>query len=290
MVGRCFALSANSAWSAFWRNQPVGAAGCLAGAPEAVAKALRAAWEEFARNLPRSAAVLDIATGDGAVPRIMARRRTDLRIDAVDQAEIPPRAGPVKLTGCVDAAALPFADQMFAGVTSQFGIEYCGPTALIEAVRVLAPGGHLRFVCHHEASEAVRHNRARLAALRAMSEAGLFAAARRACAGLPADALAQARIARIMTLHASQGIVRELPGALAQVIGRPGGLAAVATIEARSVEEDLRITAMLDAALARDAAQTMTERLAALGLAVRCDTLTVQGRPFAWLIDGALPG
>jgi SAM-dependent methyltransferase len=46
-------------------------------------------------------------------------------------------------------AALPFATGFFDAATSQFGIEYADRGALVEAVRVLKPGGRGLFLLHH---------------------------------------------------------------------------------------------------------------------------------------------
>ena len=56
----------------------------------------------------------------------------------------------------LDICSLPFDDGAFDVVTSQYGIEYApADNAFAEAVRVLAGGGELGLLMHHEDSEIV---------------------------------------------------------------------------------------------------------------------------------------
>jgi SAM-dependent methyltransferase len=274
-----------AAWGAYWRA--AGAGQCLPGAPPAVSAALEAGWHAFARSLTEAAAVLDLATGAGAVPRALLAVRPDLAVTGIDSAPLPDMAGPFRRMGCTPAQALPFPDAAFAALTSQFGIEYAPEAALAEAARVLAPGGRLRFLVHHAQSRAIAHNRARLAAMEAMRAAGLFRLARMATIGAGDRALADA-LATARRAHAGQPIVDELPAALARALGTPRPLEAVAAVEAEAMGEMARISAMLDAARTPEGAHAMAGALAARGVAASVAVLAVPGEgPIAFEIATA---
>ena len=119
-------------------------------------------WFEFTDRLPRGARILDLATGNGTVARSCAERarasRKPLEIEAVDAADIglpvqdPDTEGhlpKIRFQGGIWLEDLPFGDEGFDAVTSQFGFEYADEAlALSEVARVLSPKGRLRFVIH----------------------------------------------------------------------------------------------------------------------------------------------
>lgn len=82
----------------------------------------------------------------------------DFAVTGVDLADIDPlkfvprhgdAARAIRFAGKVDCAELPFEDSAFDAVVSQYGIEYSQlERSLPEAVRMLAPGGGLRLGVH----------------------------------------------------------------------------------------------------------------------------------------------
>ena len=82
----------------------------------------------------------------------------DFSVTGVDLADIDPlkfvprygeAARTISFKGKVDCARLPFGDAAFDAVVSQYGIEYSDlERSLAEAVRVLAPGGKMRLGTH----------------------------------------------------------------------------------------------------------------------------------------------
>lgn len=119
-------------------------------------------WRAYFAVFPDGAKLLDLATGGGHVVRLAlstaAERRLGYEIHGVDLANLAPvrhalgptRQSTLRLHGNTDLASLPFADGVFDGVTSQFGIEYAvRDAATREAVRVLKPGGRGLFLMHH---------------------------------------------------------------------------------------------------------------------------------------------
>lgn len=124
-------------------------------------------WRGVAASLPSRARVLDIATGPGAVPRLLHdwRPQAEWQIDAVDLAPVQPdwwvalppaEQARLRFHGGVAAEALPFADGQFDAVLSQYGLEYANlPRAVSELLRVRAPTGQVALVLHHASSRPV---------------------------------------------------------------------------------------------------------------------------------------
>lgn len=154
--------------------------------------AIASFWHERFDALPRGARVIDIATGNGAVPRLLAARlahRTDWSCDAVDIASVAPswwgslpadRRSQLRFHSGVAAEDLSLFDSgQFNLVTSQYGIEYSAlDVSLNEALRIVAPGGCLALVVHHKQSRPVRLAEAEAEHLEWLLAAqGLFAAA-----------------------------------------------------------------------------------------------------------------
>lgn len=124
-------------WSAFWSTAELH--GSVASFPASARDAIEARWKTFFRSVDSDARVLDIGCGKGAVLSYAqeAGHPDDLLV-GVDRvaASVISGAG-FDLQGGIDAANLPFADQAFQCVVSQFGIEYaCLPGAIREAARV----------------------------------------------------------------------------------------------------------------------------------------------------------
>lgn len=277
-------MSGAEAWSLYWAQADGGA--CLPGIPPALAERISGVWQALALALPEGARVLDVASGGGAVLRVMGAARAGLALQGVDAARVGPAAAELGVVGGVPAEALPYADGAFDAVTAQFGLEYCAPSAWREAARVLKSGGEMRLLCHHGESAAVRHNRARLAAMRDMVAAGMFDLARDMAAGQPEDAVRGPAVLAARQRHRAQSIVMELPGAIGQILGRPDGAALLVQIERQARGEMARLAAMDAAALDADAVAVRCGWLAAAGMAATAEVLEGDGAPFAWVVRG----
>ncbi len=163
-------------WSQYWHYDRI--ASCFDGAGQTnYADEIADGWRRFFEALPDGARILDLCTGNGAAALIAAetaRERTGhFQIVAVDQADIDP-AGHVSRHGedyasiiflrGTEIEALPFPGAGFAAVISQYGIEYTDlERSLAEAVRMVAPGGRLRFVIHAADGVVARDSRAVIA-------------------------------------------------------------------------------------------------------------------------------
>mgnify|MGYP003626272486 CR=1 FL=1 len=151
-----------SAWSQYWE---------LDGAHEQRAVGgprYRATFEQFWRDQlePEFASrsslrVLDAACGDGAVTRHCAaiwQGHQDCALDlhatdcaeralaAIDALSLPGGPGLV----VADAKSLPYAQGAFDCVLSQCGLEYAGLSAFETAAGLVAPGGCLMALVHHD--------------------------------------------------------------------------------------------------------------------------------------------
>lgn len=150
------------AWGRLWGTGVVdtfGHSGAAAGTSPP--SPLAAHWRQALARLSANARVLDLGTGNGALPYLLLQSCKDLSVvcDAVDVVEPHPRwlmqwpqaeRDRVRLHGGVSCERLPFPGAHFDLVVSQFGIEYADlDLALPEALRVLKADGTLRFAVHH---------------------------------------------------------------------------------------------------------------------------------------------
>jgi len=159
--------SAIDKWSRYWSDGRIAA--CMADADGSYGDRLGEQWRLWFDQLPATARVLDLATGNGALIHLAlaSSNGARLRLYGVDYAAIEPwqhlpqahaDRQRIRFYGHTNIEQLPFAAGMFDAVVSQYGVEYAEPQASIEeAVRVLADGGRLRWVCHHRDSKVYRN-------------------------------------------------------------------------------------------------------------------------------------
>ena len=162
----------SSAWTLYWSNNTPQS--CIASAHAADAEAINNIWWNFASTQGENASILDLATGNGAVPTAMLGSGASYTITAVDRADIDPlkfleepgQLQNVTFMGGVDVGKLPFADRSYDALSSQFGIEYADLSAVaVEVARVLKPGGQCLFLMHHRSSAIVGPNELLIAEL-----------------------------------------------------------------------------------------------------------------------------
>ncbi|HEX5694524.1 MAG TPA: class I SAM-dependent methyltransferase, partial [Arenimonas sp.] len=167
-----------AAWSSYWTQGPMHS--CIGSFDAGYTGAIGDFWDAQAAAMAPGARVLDLATGNGALPlRFWERHGDSIAIDAVDLAALAPRwhrpgTHPrIRFHQGVAMEALPFPDASHDRVVSQFGFEYAdGGPALDECLRVLAPGGTLAFVMHHAGSVLVSVGREELANVECLLEPG----------------------------------------------------------------------------------------------------------------------
>ncbi len=159
------------AWSSYWSQGALHS--CTGSFDARYSGAIGAFWDAVVAGIPAGSRVLDLATGNGALPLRLWETlgaTSGIRIDAVDLATLaPPWYDPGEHRGIafhsgVAMESLPFADASFDRVFSQFGLEYARwPGALQECVRVARGGARLAFVMHHAGSVLVSVGREELA-------------------------------------------------------------------------------------------------------------------------------
>lgn len=152
------AVARREAWSRYW------ASGVLHSCPgygERYGGSIARFWHGVFMALPDPGRVLDVATGNGAIPRMLLeqRRTPGVTCDAVDIArvQLPWLAKVdandrtrVRLHSGLDASSLPFPAACFDLIASQYGLEYTDTDRTVpELLRVLAPGGAVAMVLHH---------------------------------------------------------------------------------------------------------------------------------------------
>lgn len=183
-------------WDAYWSSGALHS--CVGSFGGNYAGEVREFWRALATSLPVGARLLDVATGNGALPALFIEDVPDARqlhIDAVDLANVQPAwlasapaaaRGRTRFHTGVRAEALPFADAAFDVAVSQFGLEYTDiARSVAELRRVVRPGGTVALVLHASESLIVRQAREELQHLAWMlDQAPLFATGSRLCEAL----------------------------------------------------------------------------------------------------------
>ena len=181
-------VARQKAWSAYW------AAGALHSCADSFvgnySGVIAEFWKPRFKSLMPQSTVLDLATGNGALPLLLWECRQgldDVHVDAVDLAQVSPGWHQqdvhrnITFHPGVAMEQLPFADATFDLAVSQFGLEYAQwPAALHEILRVSRPHGSAAFVMHHPQSIIVQVGREELKNLEFLLRPdGLLDAARR---------------------------------------------------------------------------------------------------------------
>lgn len=167
------------AWSVYWAENRLHS--CVAADSIEDQKVLNRVWADVANNLEEGATVLDLATGNGAVPVALLAVRSSLNITAVDRAEInpldyiddQPELHKVDFKSGVDINKLSLDISDLDAVTSQFGLEYAGLTNIGEgALRLLKKDGTFTFIIHHANSELINSSALKLNEMKSLLNAG----------------------------------------------------------------------------------------------------------------------
>jgi ubiquinone/menaquinone biosynthesis C-methylase UbiE len=216
-------------WTLYWQADRLDSADAIQSPADY--ESIRRWWRELATALPTGATVLDVATGNGTVPAALLEANPGLQVTGADRAAIDPLRyleNPGLLTnvdfrGQVDICSMPFEDNTFDVVSSQFGIEYA-PLSLAstEALRVLGSGGQLQFLMHCGDSEIVQPAKSRRAEMDALlAEAGVLSRLKEYVSGeLPEAELEAAGQAHMSSgISRTQGITGQIFGGVNQVIG-----------------------------------------------------------------------
>lgn len=124
-------------------------------------------WRDAFDPLVGGSRVLDIATGNGALPKLLVESTADATItcDAVDLAPVAPswlvllpvaQRGRARFHAGTPAESLPFESARFALAISQFGLEYTDlDRSIAELLRVMQRPSRVALVVHHAGSRLV---------------------------------------------------------------------------------------------------------------------------------------
>lgn len=307
-----------AAWSSYWAAG--GLHSCIGSFAGNYAGAIGAFWRERAAALADGARVLDLATGNGALPLLFREQRGEraLRIDAVDLAQVAPRwyragehAG-LRFHSGVAMERLPFDDGSFDLVASQYGFEYAerGP-ATAELLRVAAPGATIALVMHHAGSVLVNVARDELACQRHLSAGGGLLDAAAAVIPWFAAARAGRDLSQVPDANrdraAYNAAMRALAGAAAsmrtpdllleardhvqRLLGTTGidpapALAALASFRLALAQGALRSAELIEHALTRAEADALVDaiRTDRPGHDVRCEPLAQREGVLGWAL------
>lgn len=254
--------------------------GCLPAGYVGIDRAQDAVWQALAVGLPRSARVLDLATGDGVVLRKLQRHRRDLKLTGVDfSRDLPKSPTGSTLRGGVAMEALPFKSASINAVTSQFGFEYGDMAAVAqEAARVLRPHGTVTLVTHRLDGSILKHNLVRRSGLRwVRNEMALLTRARSMLTlreiGPALSPVFSEAITEAITQFGSDSVACELATAIVTALtaGRSMPKAAVRDVldelDSRSSNEVARIDALEAACHRVGDGRAVEQALTAAGLA-----------------------
>jgi len=305
------------AWDTYWRDTRENAAHKEGGAQEAL---LAQFWrelltEQLAAN--PNVRILDLASGNGAVTGFVRQISPALAVHCCDYSlyalvELE-RRHPGNPRVVADAARLPYADASFDLVLSQYGVEYAGPEAIVEAARLLAPGGTLALLVHVFEGAIYREcerNRGVVTAIRELDILNLARSAFAAGFALNAgtgtvEAFKQAERAFTPAVRGLEQLLREagkgaaggLPGQLYQDIAHMyRRMSAYEQEDIRNWLQSMtaeleayegRMQSMLDAALSRDQMLALQVQLAARGFddsPLRSLAVSEQGPAAAWAL------
>lgn len=305
-------------WDVYWKGTHENAAHQEGGPQEAV---LAQYWGElFQGQLRRNPGtrLLDLACGNGAVTGHALQLEPGLAVSCLDYSasallELRKR---YPSAACVtgNALQLPFSDASFDLVVSQFGIEYAGPETIVEAARMLAPGGMLAAVLHLHEGGIYRECAGNLQAVNDIRDSDLLVLARAAfnagfdinegTGSVEAFKAAEKRLTpAVRNLESlmqdmgeaiAAGLPRKLYQDIAHMYRRMSAYSRadiIDWVDGMVLQLDAyggRMTSMLEAALAAPALQDMGERLTLQGCTVqRVDTLKMgaNAEPAAWILE-----
>lgn len=173
------------AWTAYWASGVLHS--CAGSYLGNYSGPIGAFWRQCFSRLKPDARVLDLASGNGALPLMLWQYvdgRCAFRIDAIDMASIAPawyvpeKYPEITLHSGIRMESLPFKSG-FDLIISQYGLEYADwPMVLNEVLRVRREGGELAFVMHHADSVLVRVGRVEMEHLQGLlAEDGLLSTA-----------------------------------------------------------------------------------------------------------------
>ncbi|MBI1364382.1 MAG: methyltransferase domain-containing protein [Alphaproteobacteria bacterium] len=306
------------AWESWWSG-PSTASEALSGESERVA--LQTRWLDFfARaGVRKGAKALDIACGASPIAKAVREKWGDEAPDFfgtdVSAAALAGSQNSAEFVAAGNAAHLPFDDDSFEFVVSQFGAEYGGARAFAEAARVISPKGRFAAVAHLRGGEIEKECAANARALDRFGETGLLGAVRAALKASFAPSIsrrpeerldpsaeerlsAAAKLAESVIQSAEDGSARDLLARYYNDLGRLSerrfafepeeAFNWLDQVEAELRHFAVRMRTMVTAALGEDDIALIRQALAQEGLtAFRAEPIALKKNhlPAAWWIE-----
>lgn len=143
-------MQKDASWSEYWANEGV-MGEVFVNAQGKKHPRLSRYWSQYLSQIKDNAKVIDLACGGGSIfADIEMSNKVDLyAVDISAQAlsHLNLRLPKVKTIEC-SVDKIPLESASFDLVVSQFGIEYSGKSAFIEAARLMAKKSQLVILCH----------------------------------------------------------------------------------------------------------------------------------------------
>lgn len=296
----------NIEWSLYWAQDRLHS--CVATEQDVDQKALNDVWETLSVGMGDSARVLDLATGNGAVPYALLAHNDTYKISAVDKADIAPLRylsdrgllESVEFVPNTDINNLEFKPNTFDAITSQFGIEYAGlEVATIAILPLLKSSGKLRFLVHHADSEIVKRSQEKVNEMAELIKpAGLIECLLCVLRG-ESELSSLEKIAidyQAVNTSLSQQISGQVFSGINQIVAQMqnnhrAALELGATLNLRIRSEHTRLSQMIDAAQSHKSIADFSDKLE------RDENVSIEFTPYyvddksskyllGWLVDG----
>ncbi|NMP33367.1 class I SAM-dependent methyltransferase [Thalassotalea sp. M1531] len=290
----------HSAWSQYWSANKNS---CIGSHEEQ--KLVDRLWQSWLATIASGGKVLDLATGNGAVIHSMLAAGTSHTFTAVDYADIKPNMNQlsfpenVEFTANIDIALLPFSDESFDGISSQFGFEYADISkASAELVRVLKKEGRFQLIVHHQTSEILKANITRLDEIAwLIEEQGVIDSAIAYVHG----SISQTSLEKIGQEYLSQHhgkLTKTISGNVFESINqavldyysdnKTRATQSIKLLQARLQGEFSRLTQLADVAMSKDAVDKLVTRFENLGAKADATELkTADELTLGWHLTGS---
>lgn len=145
-------MKKDTTWSEYWENEGVSGE-VFVNAKGKKHALLSQYWATYLSQIKKNAKIIDLACGGGSIfADIEMSNKVELYaadISAQALSHLNKRLPQVQTIVC-SVDNVPLEDATFDLVVSQFGIEYSGKSAFIEAARLMAKESQLVILCHIE--------------------------------------------------------------------------------------------------------------------------------------------
>lgn len=294
----------SAAWDAYWKDRKGEDVKALTGIEHD--RELAAFWTSALENQDKNAPFLDMACGAGTV----LKTAHGLGFTDLHGADVAPAAitalsqtlPSVKGTVC-PATATPFEDGAFATITSQFGFEYAGADAAAkEIARLLAPGGRFAAIVHMAGGAIHDEVAGHVDHCKTIAESGYVEKARALFRSVYSgnveamnNSIAYMADAREkvfgLVVPGRPSLAAHLTAGTAELWDKRDThalediLAWLTAMDGQRIAFQLRMQAMLDAALSQEQVEGVVATLSAEGLVADAPTtFELGGEPAAWVL------